>query len=73
MTGTVEAAMDDSTRKMVAEAYDETVAEAMAQGRAGEVAHREGVTAAAMFLSSLTGVEDAAARSAVDQLGLEPT
>ncbi len=65
--------MDDSTRKMVCEAYDETVAEAMAAGRGAATAHKEGTTAAAMFLSSLTGVEDAQARAEVDGLGLSPT
>ena len=64
--------MDDGMAKMVAEAYDETVAEAMAQGHPAEVAHKEGVTAAAMFLSSMTGAEDAAARSQVEGLGLTP-
>ncbi|HVI53053.1 MAG TPA: hypothetical protein VM661_17725 [Candidatus Sulfotelmatobacter sp.] len=64
--------MDDAMRRMVAEAYDETVAEAMAQGHPPEKAHKEGVTAAAMFLSSMTGVEDAAARADVESLNLEP-
>lgn len=64
--------MDASTRKMVAEAYDETVSEAMAQGHEPTTAHREGVTAAAMFLSSLSGVEDAAARAEVEAMGLQP-
>lgn len=57
---------------MVSEAYDDTISEAMAQGRSPEIAHREGITAAAMFLASLTGVEDAAARAAVEALGLSP-
>jgi uncharacterized membrane protein len=64
--------MDDATAKMVAEAYDETVSEALAQGRTLEIAHREGVTAAAMFLSAMTGVEDRAAVSQVEGLGLTP-
>jgi len=64
--------MDDSTRKMVAEAYDETVSEAMARGEPMDTAHMEGVTAAAMFLSSLAGIADAAARGAVESLGLKP-
>ena len=64
--------MDDTMAKMVADAYDETVAEALAQGRAADVAHKEGVTAAAMFLSSMTGTEDAAARAQVEGLGLSP-
>ncbi len=64
--------MDDTTVKMVADAYDETISEAMAQGRTADVAHKEGVTAAAMFLASMTGIEDAAARSEVERLGLAP-
>ena len=64
--------MDDTMVRMVADAYDETVAEAMAQGRAADVAHKEGITAAAMFLASMTGTEDAAARSEVERLGLAP-
>lgn len=65
--------MDDSTRKMIAEAYDETVSEALAQGHPSATAHKEGITATAMFLSSMTGLEDAAARSSVEGLGLEVT
>ena len=63
--------MDDSLRRMIAEAYDETVAEALAQGHSQATAHTEGITAAAMFLSSMTGQEDAAARSSVESLRLE--
>ncbi len=62
--------MDDTTRKMVSEAYDETAAEAVARGQPAEVAHREGLTAAAMFLSSLVGLEDGTARAEVERLGL---
>jgi hypothetical protein len=65
--------MDAPMKKMVAEAYDETVAEALAAGHPPEVAHREGITAAAMFLSSISGIEDETARAEVQQLGLEPT
>ncbi|OIQ87676.1 hypothetical protein GALL_304490 [mine drainage metagenome] len=65
--------MDEAMRKMVSEAYDETVSEAMAQGHSPDTAHKEGITAAAMFLSSMSGLEDAAARGAVEALGLEPT
>ena len=65
--------MDDTMAKMVADAYDETVSEAIAQGRAADTAHKEGVTAAAMFLASMTGAEDAAARAEVEGLGLSPT
>ena len=64
--------MDDSIRLMCSEAYDETIHESFAQGRSQEVAHREGVVAAAMFLSSLTGLEDVEARQEIEKLGLKP-
>ena len=63
--------LDDSTKKMVAEAYDETLSEALARGEAEEVAHREGITAAAMFYASLAGIADSFARSEVEKLGLK--
>ena len=62
--------MDDATRQMISNAYDETVTEAMAAGHSADTAHMEGVTAASMFLSSMTGIEDTAARLAVEGLGL---
>lgn len=65
--------MDESTKRMVCEAYDETVSEALAQGHPPDTAHKEGITAASMFLASMIGVEDAAARASVEALGLEPT
>lgn len=64
--------MDSGTRDMIAQAYDETVAEALSQGHAADQAHREGITAASMFLAAMNGLEDAAARSAVESLGLSP-
>jgi hypothetical protein len=64
--------MDDGTAKMVAEADDETVSEALAQVRNPDIAHREGITAAAMFLASMTGIEDTTARGQVEALGLSP-
>lgn len=64
--------MDASTLEMLSQAYDETVSDALSQGHPGDVAHQEGIIAAAMFLSSMTGIEDAAARAAVQQLGLRP-
>ena len=64
--------MEESTKLMLAEAYDETIAESFAQGRSPDVAHKEAVVAAAMFLSSLTGLEDAVARAEVEKLGLKP-
>jgi uncharacterized membrane protein len=64
--------MDNSTAKMVAEAYDETISESLAQGRSADIAHREGLTAAAMFLASMSGQDDAAALAEVEKLGLKP-
>lgn len=64
--------MDTGTREMISQAYDETVMEAIAQGQPADVAHREGITAASMFLASMTGAEDAAARTQVEGLGLTP-
>ena len=63
--------MDENSR-MLAEAYDETVRDALSQGCPIDHAHREGITAAAMFLSALTGVEDAAALAQVKMLSLRP-
>ena len=65
-------AVDAATARMLAEAYVETVGEALAQGQSADVAHREGVTAAAMFLASMNGLEDAQARVEVEALGLKP-
>ena len=64
--------MDGITKKMVAEAYDETLSEALARGESSETAHKEGLTAAAMFLSSISGLEDAVALAEVATLGLKP-
>jgi hypothetical protein len=64
-------AIDENTARMLAEAYDETVAEASAQGRPSEEAHREGLTAAAMFLAAMQGMEDNTARAEVERLGLK--
>jgi hypothetical protein len=65
--------MDEATRQMVAQAYDETVSESLAQGHSQDIAHREGITAAAMFLSSISGIEDQAARDLVESLELQQT
>ena len=63
--------MDESTRQMIAEAYGETVSEALGRGVAADKAHVEGITAAAMFLASMVGLEDAAARAEVEKMGLK--
>lgn len=60
--------LDPNTELMLADAYRETVADAMAQGNGAEVAHREGLTAAAMFLAAMNGMEDQVARATVTEL-----
>ncbi len=60
--------MDATTLEMVLTAYDETVQDAATAGRGGEVAHAEGMVAAAMLLAAVTGVEDAAARDEVERI-----
>jgi len=54
--------------EMVLTAYDETVQDALAQGQAQAVAHREGITAAAMCLAATDGIEDAEALATVRAL-----
>jgi hypothetical protein len=63
-----EKGMDAATVEMVLTAYDETVQDAAAAGRSAEVAHAEGMTAAAMLLAAVSGIEDNAARAEVDRL-----
>jgi hypothetical protein len=60
--------MDAATLEMVLTAYDETSQDARAQGHPEAVAHKEGLTAAAMCLAAMTGVEDAAALAQVERL-----
>lgn len=60
--------MDAATLEMVLTAYDETVQDALAAGRGDAIAHSEGLTAAAMLLAAVTGVEDCAARAEVEAL-----
>jgi hypothetical protein len=62
--------MDAATFEMVLTAYDETSQDARAQGHPDGVAHKEGLTAAAMCLAAMTGVEDAAAMAEVERLDL---
>jgi hypothetical protein len=62
--------MDDSTKIMLAQAYDETVGESLGQGHDEATAHKEGITAAAMFLASMGSMDDASARAEVEKLGL---
>ena len=60
--------MDAATLEMVLTAYDETVQDASGSGHGEDVAHAEGLTAAAMLLAAVTGLEDAAARAEVDRI-----
>lgn len=62
--------MEAAIFEMVLTAYDETCQDARAQGNSEAVAHREGITAAAMCLAAMTGVEDDAARAQVEALDL---
>jgi hypothetical protein len=56
--------------KMVAQAYDETVSEALDHGHTPETAHREGITAAAMLLAALGNIDDSVAIREVEALNL---
>lgn len=60
--------MDPTTLEMVLTAYDETYRDALSAGRGDAIAHKEGVTAAAMCLAACCGVEDAAARAQVEAI-----
>lgn len=62
--------MDAATFEMVLTAYDETCRDARGQGQPEAVAHREGITAAAMCLAAMTSIEDAAAYAEVERLDL---
>ncbi|WP_169569123.1 hypothetical protein [Sneathiella limimaris] len=64
--------MDPAIKDMVEECYFETVLEALNAGHSNLVAHKEGVTGAAMLLSSLNNMEDEEAKSAVVALNLRP-
>ncbi|SDG56193.1 hypothetical protein SAMN05216241_1244 [Limimonas halophila] len=50
----------------IKEAYQEAVDEATGGGVDAGTAHQEGVTAAAMMVSAMDGLEDADARSQVE-------
>lgn len=49
----------------IKEAYQETVDEAVGRGVEAGKAHEEGVTAAAMLVAAMDGVDDAEARTQV--------
>jgi len=62
--------LDEGMVRMIADAYDETVSEALGRGHSADDAHREGITASAMFLASMAGIDDGDARRQVEGLGL---
>lgn len=64
--------MDPNTRNMLLDAYLETVQEAVDAGRDSDTAHKEGITAAAMFHASMAGVDDATARAEVEAENFSP-
>ena len=59
-------------QKIIVNVYYETVSESFAREASPLTAHKEGVTAAAMLLAAMTGVEDEAAKKEVVALGLRP-
>lgn len=61
--------MSDENTEMAKEAYDETIQESLGRGVSSEKAHAEGLTAAAMLLAAMTGIEDAVARAQVEAMG----
>lgn len=65
--------MKPEIEKVIVDVYLETVSESVARKASPLTAHKEGVTAAAMLLASMTGVEDEAAKKEVVALGLRPT
>ena len=66
-------AFDPSLKDMVEECYFETVAEALDAGHSNLVAHKEGVTGAAMLLSSMSEMEHEDAKAAIVSLNLRPS
>ncbi len=64
--------LDSASKEMIEEAYFETVTEAMARDESLLTAHKEGVTAAAMLLAAMTGIDDEEAKKEVIALDLRP-
>lgn len=60
--------MDAAILEMVLTAFEETRDDALAHGNDTATAVKEAFTAAAMCLSAMTGVEDAAARAQIEAL-----
>lgn len=64
--------MNAEERSVVESVYFETVSESNGRGASTLKAHIEGIIAAAMMLSCLTGIENEPAKRAVVALGLRP-
>jgi len=64
--------LDDSQIDMIENIYFETVNEAFRHGATPLTAHKDGVIAAAMLFSAVTGIEEEPARRRVVSLGLRP-
>ena len=64
--------LDTATRRLITDAYQEAIDEAVVRGVSLLNAHKEAVTAAAMLLSALTSVEDEIAKNQIVALNLRP-
>lgn len=64
--------MDSATKEMIEEAYYETITEALSRSESLLMAHKEGVTAAAMLLAAMSGTDDDEAKKEVIALDLRP-
>jgi len=60
--------MDAAVLEMVLTAFEETHTDALSHGNDVAQAIKEATTAAAMCLSAVTGIEDAAARAEIETL-----
>ncbi len=65
--------MDSMLKGMVEECYFETIVEAINAGHSKLVAHKEGVTGAAMLLSSMNNMEHEEAKQAIVAMNLRPS
>jgi len=64
--------LDDNQIHMIEDIYFETVNEAFNHGATPLTEHKEGVIAAAMLFSAVTGIEEAPARRRVVSMRLRP-
>ncbi len=65
--------MDSVTKDMLEGAYFETIEEALERSLSKLEAHKEAVTAAAMLLAAMEGLEDEEAKGMVVSLNLRPS